>query len=283
VNVRKVSAYVPCYNDAAYLPRAVASLRAQTVPPDEIIVIDDGSSDESRAVAESSGARVVVMAEQSGRGAARARAMVEARHEFVLCCDARIVLAPDFLQRGLPRFDDNRVGAVFGRSVPPEAKSAVDRWGARHLLRTHLPAAEIRRALLETGGAIVRRSTVMSVGNFDSRLRHSEDLELGRRLLAAEYDVVRDPMLRAHITAHHSLREMLERYWRWNAGPEERLSFGGYLRRSWHAVKFMAREDVIARDFAAVPITLLAPHYEFWLGLKAKRRRWHARRVVHSH
>lgn len=273
---RKISAYVPCYNDAATLPGALASLSAQTFPPDEIIVVDDGSSDDSRAIAERCGARVVALTAQRGRGAARARAMLEAQHEMVLCCDARRALAKDYVERGIAWFDDERVGAAFGLSIPPDARGAVDRWRDRHLLRTQVPVGVSHGAPLETGGTMVRRSAVLGVGNYDARLRHSEDSDLGSRLIAAGYDVVRDPALKSFITVRHGLLEVLERYWRWNAGTGETITLGVYARRTWYAMKVMLREDAAARDYGAMPITLLAPHYELWLGMRTRWRRRHA-------
>jgi len=97
----KVSAYIPCFNNEATLVEAVASVRAQTVPVAELFVLDDASTDCSADLASKTGVRVVSLQENLGRGAARARAMLEAKHEYVLGCDATIALPPDFLARAL--------------------------------------------------------------------------------------------------------------------------------------------------------------------------------------
>ena len=83
-----VSAYVPCFNNAATVRRAVESLLAQTVPPDEIIVIDDGSTDGSCEQLAGLPVRSIRHETNLGRGATRGHAMREVRHEFVLSCDA---------------------------------------------------------------------------------------------------------------------------------------------------------------------------------------------------
>src|SRR5258708_6308608 len=88
---------VPAFNNASTLPRVIASLRAQQV--DELIVIDDGSTDDTARVAEREGARLVSLGPNAGRGAARARACAETSAPLVLMCDATIELHPDFLAR----------------------------------------------------------------------------------------------------------------------------------------------------------------------------------------
>jgi glycosyltransferase involved in cell wall biosynthesis len=56
-----ISAYVPCFNNEATVGQALASLQRQTYPVDELFLVDDGSTDGSRAVAEQMGVRVVAM------------------------------------------------------------------------------------------------------------------------------------------------------------------------------------------------------------------------------
>src|SRR5437879_5126856 len=97
-----IGAYVPYFNNAATVRRAVESLIAQTVRPMEVVVIDDGSTDESTAALHGLDLRIVRHDRNLGRGAARARAMRELQQEFVVCCDATNVLEPTFVEKGLP-------------------------------------------------------------------------------------------------------------------------------------------------------------------------------------
>jgi hypothetical protein len=102
------------------------------------------------------------------------------------------------------------------------------------------------------------------VGNFNPNIRHSEDAELGGRLLAAGYEVVFDPSLHIASLAKNTLGEVLERYWRWYAGKDERVSWRGYFKQIAYSFKVMARQDWQARDPLSIPISLLSPHYQFW-------------------
>lgn len=98
-----VSIIIPCYNAAAWLPEAVESALAQTHLQREIIVIDDGSSDGSLAIARSYAGRGVQVYAQPNRGAAAARnhGLSAAGGDFVQFLDADDVLAPDKIARQL--------------------------------------------------------------------------------------------------------------------------------------------------------------------------------------
>ena len=131
----KVSAYIPFFNSAATLARAVESIRGQTVAVDELFAIDDGSSDGSGALLRELGVRVVTHPLNLGRGATRARAMREAAHELVLACDAGVALPPEFLERTRVWMDEERVAAVFGAVISPAPRNATERRRSRHLFK----------------------------------------------------------------------------------------------------------------------------------------------------
>jgi glycosyltransferase involved in cell wall biosynthesis len=267
-----LSACVPCYNNEATLAATLDSIRSQTAAVDDLVVVDDGSSDRSAAVALACGARVVQHAANLGRGAARARGLVEARHPLMLFVDATAVLPGDFIAGMLPWFEDVRVAAVCARIDDPQPDGVVRRWRARHLFRVGADVTVARHASLITGGSMLRRESVLEVGNFNPALRHGEDADLGRRLLAGGFDVVFDPRQRVSSTGRNSLAQVLERYSRWN-GTGETISWSQYLQGVAYSVKVLAREDLAANDPAAVPISLVAPHYQAWKTLRRRAAR----------
>jgi len=134
-------------------------------------------------------------------------------------------------------------------------------------------AVSIRHnALLSTYGCVLRREAVMQVGNFDRSLRHSEDAELGRHLLAAGFDVVFDPNLHVISSVTNTVGEVLERYWRWYAGPSEEVNLRGYVKQVLYSLKVMAIQDLRDRDLLSVLITLYSPHYQYWKSWLRRRR-----------
>jgi glycosyltransferase involved in cell wall biosynthesis len=264
MNTSRISAYVPAFNNALTIRAAIESIRDQTVPVDELFVVDDGSSDASGTILQEMAVRVIPHRHNLGRGAVRASAMQEAAHDLVLSCDATNALAPDFVERALPWFNDAKVAAVFGRISQHPARNAVERWRGRHLFKLDMSFTVQHQSVLITYGTLLRKAAVEAVGGFDPLLRHSEDSDLGHRLAAADWDVVFDPSLPVISIAPNSLAQVLERYWRWYAGKDERISWKGYFKQVVYSLKVMAPQDFQAGDPLGIPISLLSPHYQFW-------------------
>ncbi len=113
----KVSVLVPAYNPGRALREAVNSVLAQTLTSFEVIVADDGSSDDAVAWAEAQAAadpriRVLRAAENRGAAAARNRALAEARGEWLALLDADDRFAPDRLARLVARGEAQQADIV---------------------------------------------------------------------------------------------------------------------------------------------------------------------------
>lgn len=268
----EISAYVPVFNNAATLGATIASLRRQTRPPAEILVIDDGSTDGSGEVAERAGATVFRSVENQGRGAARARGMAVARHEWVLCCDGTNTLAPDFAARALAHFRaDERLAAVFGRITQGAATGPVGRWRGRHLFKDAVRGGPVVLGkTFSTYGAMVSRSKVAEAGGYDPALRHNEDADLGARLRGAKLKVVMDPALVVVAGKENTMGEVLERFWRWHTGKDERFGGRDYAKMIWYSMRTMAGMDLRAGDPGALLISLVLPHYMAWRARRAR-------------
>lgn len=105
-----VSILIPCYNAEPWLAETLESALQQTWKNTEIIVVDDGSSDGSLAVAkkfESNGVKVISQTNK-GASAARNRALQEAQGDFIQYLDADDLLAPDKIERQMQLLDCDR-------------------------------------------------------------------------------------------------------------------------------------------------------------------------------
>jgi glycosyltransferase involved in cell wall biosynthesis len=97
-----VSVVIPCYNASPFLRETLESVLRQTHPPLEVIVVDDGSTDDSAAIAESFGSPVrVIRQKNQGESVARNRGIDEAHGEWVGLLDADDVWLPEKLERQL--------------------------------------------------------------------------------------------------------------------------------------------------------------------------------------
>jgi len=260
----RISGYVPFYNNKPTVLSALQSVADQCSELVEVFALDDGSTDGGPELLSLNAFRCLHQPSNQGRGSTRHWAMLESEGDIVVCCDATNVLPSDFVTRLLPWFDDRKVAAVYGRIQDPNPTGVVARWRARHLFKAcHTMHVSLRASLI-TYGTLMRRSAVLEVGNFDPALRHSEDIELGDRLLAKGYHIVFDPSVPVFCNAENGIGQVLERYWRWNAGSGEAISVQSYLRNIVYSLKYMAIQDLKAGDPWSIFISLLCPHVQFW-------------------
>lgn len=179
-----VSVIIPCYKQAHYLASAVESVRAQTYPRHEIIVVDDGSPDDAAAVA--GRYREVRCVRQSNQGlaAARNRGIRESRGEYLVFLDADDRLTPDALEvnasclEARPGFafvsGRYRYIAADGSPLPTDLKLVTGAVGYEDLLRNN----HVRGIM----SVMFRRWVFDRVGAFDTSLRASEDYDLYLRV-----------------------------------------------------------------------------------------------------
>ena len=272
-----IAGVVPYCNNPGSVARAIDSLRQQTYPLSEILLIDDGSTVLPEWLIQKEFIRVKRFKTTRGRGAVRAFAIEQAETDLILFCDATIALPNSFASMAVHWFADQLVAGVFGRVCQENAAHVVDRWRARHLFKERAAVSVSRQATLSTGGCLIRRTAVLEAGNFNSSLVHSEDAELGQRLLANGFDVIFDPALSAMCTVSNTLPQVLERYWRWHAGADNAISLKNYIKQIVYSLKVMVPQDLSEADFLSVPISLIVPHVQLWKSLREQRRQKLAR------
>lgn len=218
-----VTVVVPVRDRAAALPRLLASLG----PCAEVVVVDDGSTDDSGGVAERAGARVVRHDRARGPAAARNRGLNAASTPYVAFLDSDVVPEPDWLLPLLAQFADPAVVAVAARVVSDRSPDVAA--SARPLVADVLVRYEAARSPLDLGprrGAVgpgrrlsyvpaaalvVRREPVIAAGGFDERLRFGEDVDLVWRLVRAGSTVRYEPAARVLHAPRSSLLPLLHR------------------------------------------------------------------------
>lgn len=212
-----VSVVIPLYNKAPYVRRALGSVLAQTCAPLEIIVVDDGSTDEGPCLVEQCGdARVCLIRQpNAGPGAARNRGLAAARGEYVAFLDADDEWVPTFLQKSLALLAEHGphvAGISSGYFLHPPGRSTAGMWRKRglrdgvHRLGPALaPQAAVHLlAYLTPCTSVFRTDAVRRWGGFFARdgCRYGEDSYLMLQLLLNEAVAVNlEPLARIHSEA----------------------------------------------------------------------------------
>lgn len=183
-----VSVVIPAYNYARYLPEAIASALAQPYSPLEVLVVDDGSTDDTpQILARISDPRLrVIRQENAGLSAARNRGLAEARFPFIAFLDADDRWTPQFLTKVMARFrelpGDFAISASFSQRMTAEGLLVKQPKGFIFPPATLTAREFILRNRVFPSAVVARRSAFDVCGNFDTTLRSSEDRDMWIRI-----------------------------------------------------------------------------------------------------
>lgn len=176
-----ISVVIPAYNEEKYLPRTLASLSKLDRKPDEIIVVDGGSTDRTAKVARAHGATVITVAHR-GIGFARDKGLIKAKGDIIAFTDADTIVPGDWLTKIEETVSRPGVVGVFGTFRVPDGwwvyrgyVNYIQPWLNQLYYWLGIPmAAGQNMAFLRKVG--------LSVGGFPEDYKIAEDIEMATRL-----------------------------------------------------------------------------------------------------
>ncbi|MFK7741297.1 MAG: glycosyltransferase family 2 protein [Planctomycetota bacterium] len=279
-----VTVIVPAYNAAPYLAVTLEAIREQTRPPERVFVVDDGSTDDTAAIAEGLGADVIRQ-HQQGPGAARNRGIEAAETEFVAFCDSDDWYVPDKLERAVDQLDKFSAGC-----------SATDAWivredrieGRKNENRT-VPNVLTLEFLLRgnpviCSSVVARKQAVLDAGGFDESpdLIATEDYDLWLRMSVREpiaynprpmtFYRVHSGSLSANTRFLRGVESILARMAKQHEGEAH---FQNLIRRRRAAVRLDVAWDLIGERRFGEALTVIGEAQKLaptWKGFKMRLR-----------
>jgi glycosyltransferase involved in cell wall biosynthesis len=302
-----VSVVIATYNRANLIGRALRSIADQTYREIEIVVVDDGSTDETGAVVErfarDRGSVTYVAQDNRGCAVARNRGLLLAQGEFLTFLDSDDEWLPGAAEAMVGALLETGADFVYAPAVEAEADGServnypVSAGRPRDFAQEHFLRTNVRN-----GAFMFRKAVLGTVPGLDERLRHNEDSDFIQRVAIGHRAAYTDvPAVRVH---HHGSNKSRDRATIYEAllrsaerilqeDPAFRYDLGAAAEsrlrelRTAHAEalvlagRFDEAESVIAACAASVPLAVrAAARTRSTMPLRARRRLHGVRRSV---
>ena len=263
MNDKSITGYIIFYNNEKTIKESISSLLNQTVKVDQIILIDDGSTDDSYKKAEKFNIPIIRHPCNLGRGFSRATAHELSQNELILSLDATNKIPNDFIEKALHWFMDDGVGAVYGRICQIEKNTLSERWRSVHLFKDQTKLTVKVDDTFISYGSIIRKNTYEQVNGYNKKLRYHEDNDLGEKLKASKQHIIFDPSLHVISISKESIFKTLERYSRWYSGYGNVPNLKNYLKNIIYSINYMVKEDFKNKQLDCILVSIVCPHFHF--------------------
>ncbi|NNE70688.1 MAG: glycosyltransferase [Rhodothermales bacterium] len=225
-----VSIIVPAFNEGKLLQSTVASLLEMDYPQYEILLVDDGSTDDTRGVARElvgiyrQGAVEVRLVEKPNGGKATAlnAGIQVSRHDYVLNVDGDSQLSPDTLRKTIRHFVDPRLGAIAGnvkvlnRDNVWTTLQALEYVEGLNMARSAQSIVKLVNIIPGPLG-LFRKQAIVDAGWYSSDT-FAEDADITLKIIRAGWRVEYEPDAKSYTEAPDSIVDLLKQRYRWTRG-----------------------------------------------------------------
>ncbi len=208
----RVSIVIPTYNAEATIGPLLESLLRLDYPDYEVLVVNDGSKDGTKAIVERNPVKLL---DQTNRGASAARdaGLRAATGEIVAYVDSDVTVTPNWLRQLVIPFQDASIGATTGRTVFQRNGACTSWLRSMDIERRNARRHEYTR-LANGPNSAFRRSLLLEVGGFDPQWYHAEDTEVSYRVWQTEYKIRYVPEAVVNHIAEDDWRDYLRKRYR---------------------------------------------------------------------
>ena len=223
----KIALYIPCFNVEKTLRACLEAAFHQHRPADDILVIDDGSTDMTVKIARQFPVRIIKHARNLGLAAARNSAINNTQAKLIASLDSDCRPGKDWLKYLATSINLSNVAGVSGKTVEAGTSSILDSWRDVHMKQNWGNSREINPPFLFGSNTLFRRELLVGIGSYNEKYRNNfEDVDISSRLRKRGYDLVYEPKAIVEHLKKDDLSSLLNNFWKWN--------FAYYIKRGFY-------------------------------------------------
>jgi GT2 family glycosyltransferase len=194
---------------------------------DDILVVDDGSTDESVRLAKKYPVRVIRHPVNLGLASARNTAIKNTKAELIASLDSDCKPSACWLKRLSGRMANSKVAGAGGKTVEADTSSVVDRWRSVHMKQHWGDKVSGEPPFLFGSNTLFRRDLLLEVGSYNEKYRSNfEDVDISRRLRGKGYRLVYEPKAVVRHLKKDDISSLMNAFWKWN--------FSFYLKQGFY-------------------------------------------------
>ena len=213
----KIGLYIPCYNVKGKIEEVLSAVFAQTLLPDEVVVVDDASTDNTAEIAKKYNVKIFLHNQNKGLAAARNTAIKNIKSELIASLDSDCIPEKNWLEEITRNINNENVAGVGGKLKEKDTSNLCDLWRSVHMKQSWDELKKNDPPFLFGSNNIFKRSALIKSGLYDETLRNNyEDVVLCRNIKKLGGRLIYEPKAVAYHLKKDNIHSLFSTYWQWH-------------------------------------------------------------------
>lgn len=220
----KVGLYIPCFNAEKTIQLCLEAVFRQTYPIEKVILIDDGSTDNSMKIASGYPVKIIKHMYNQGLATARNTAIKNIDTALIASLDADCQAAPEWLAVLVNRINASGVIGAGGKLLETQT-SIYDLWRTAHMKQSW-ENEENNPPFLFGSNTVFKKEALLDIGLYNESLKNNyEDVDICDRLRGKGYKFIYESKAIARHLKCDNINSLFDTYWKWNLGYYRKKNF----------------------------------------------------------
>jgi len=210
----KISIYIPAYNSEKTLDKCIQSLKEQSLKADEIIVINDGSTDKTATIAKEHKIKVINHKINKGISAARNTALRSCKNKFVAGIDGDAIADKQWLKI-LANTIKKEKASIVGGKILEKKQNLADKWRISHMKQDWGNKKVINPRYIAGNNFICNKKNLLDLNGYNDTFKTNyEDVDICQRLKENNKNIIYEPEAVVKHEPEENIKSVLDRHWR---------------------------------------------------------------------